>query len=150
LLQVATVTSFLFSLVLIAWAFTLPRRKATVSPAIEASAVAAKTGAGAPEPRPPRDPRATLTAEEYLEYSRQLDRRLLNQVREKQRPAENLPGEDEVRRRWQGRIGDRRAQLQAMRDEFGEEAFREGTLQWQTLRETEAILADGPLDPTSR
>ncbi|WP_182868700.1 hypothetical protein [Stieleria mannarensis] len=133
----AMVCSFLFSTGLIAWAFTLPFR----------------SGAGRGDGRGLGATQATLadleyearlTAQEYVSYSRDLDRRLLSRVRDKNRPTNSGLTKPELHQKWREGVEKRKQQLRQMLKDSGEESFKEGTIEWQTLQDLEKIIRDAP------
>ena len=128
----AILASFLFSGVVMLWAFTLPYRTGGSS---GRSAV--------PANQANLEYVATLSAEDYVNYTRDLDRSLLDRVREKTRRA-RVPDQADVQAAWKNREKVRRRVLHQMRQEAAEDGFAKGTVQWQYQQEVEAADKDTP------
>ncbi|QEF96815.1 hypothetical protein Mal15_08450 [Stieleria maiorica] len=135
----AIVCSFLFSTGLIAWAFTLPFR----------------SGAGRGDGRGLGATQATLTdleyearltADQYVDYTRDLDRRLLSRVRDKNRPTRSGLTKRELHQKWSEGVEKRKQQFHQMLKDSGEESIKEGTIEWQTLQDLQKVISDAPAE----
>jgi hypothetical protein len=136
--KIAIACSFLFSLSLVAWAFTLPFRSGGLStegdlrdlPEVELANL---------------EYEARLSSQGYVDYARDLDRDLLDQVHEKYRlDGPEPPSTRELRQKWKERVRQSGKQLQKMREEGGGRTFEKGTIEWENQREFEKILDDPP------
>ncbi|QDV46545.1 hypothetical protein Enr13x_64540 [Stieleria neptunia] len=129
--------SFLFSTGLVAWAFTLPFRSGSLAGRGNGRASADATLTGL-------EYEARLSDEEYVNYTRDIDRRFLARVQDKNRPQTPGQTKDELHQEWQQRVEKRKAQLRQMVKASGEKVPREGTIEWQTWKDLEKIISDAP------
>ncbi len=137
--SIAIACSFLFSLGLIAWAFTLPFRSGTLDGLQKTRDI--------PEAELVNmEYEAQLSNQAYVQYGRDLDHDLIKKVRAKERDrlSGDLPTPRENRKKWEQGIEQRHRVLQNMRKENGSEDFLEGTIQWQNQKDFEKLLEDEP------
>ena len=133
----AILGSFLFSTGLVAWTFTLPFRSGSLRAKGSGPAPADATLTNL-------EYEARLSADEYVNYTRDIDRRLLARVHDKNRPRTSGQTKDELHQAWQGRVEKRKKQLEQMVRESGETVPREGTMEWQNWKDLEKIMNDAP------
>ncbi|QDV87722.1 hypothetical protein [Planctomycetes bacterium TBK1r] len=133
----AILGSFLFSTGLIAWAFTLPFCSGALTGKKNGLSSAHATLTS-------QEYEARLSAEEYVNHTRDIDRRLLARVQDKNRPGTSGRTKDELHQEWQQRVEKRTKQLNQMVRESGDPVPQEGTIEWQNWKELEKIMADAP------
>lgn len=140
--KLAIVCSFLFSIGLVAWAFTLPFRSGDLPSGLAGAA----NLDGVPQAElASMEYEARLSPQEYVQYTRDLDRRLLNRVADKydqERPQ--WDAKQKIRKQWKKSVARRVEQLKVMRKENGGKAFTKGTIEWQNQQELEKIINDAP------
>jgi len=135
--KLAMTCSFLFSAVVLAWAFNLSVRSLAKRPheTLEAASTSVSSDG--------REYIATLSADEYVRFVSSLDRQLLDRV---QRAAvDRVPSADHARTHWQRRTKRRQQMLERMRAEAGASGFIRGTVQWQFEQELRSADQDAPL-----
>ncbi|MCA9140444.1 MAG: hypothetical protein KDB00_26920 [Planctomycetales bacterium] len=135
--KIAIACSFIFSAALIAWAFTLPFRSTahldTESLKDLPEAELAKL-----------EYEARLSPQAYVEYTRQIDRRLLDRLHDKNLPDRNLPTAWDAREKWVKGVENQKQHLEKMKEEAGEKGFDKNSIEWQHQQELEKILEDTP------
>jgi hypothetical protein len=136
--KIAIACSFLFSLGLVAWAFKQPFRSGGLATGGDQRDL--------PEAELAKlEYEARLSPDAYVEYTRGIDRRLLDRVQDKYRQdGPEPPAMTELSQKWKERVAKRVKQLEQMREENDGEMFEKGTIEWQNQRELEKILDDAP------
>ena len=135
--RLAIAASFLFSTCLVIWSFSMPFRSGSLGheerlknlPEAELASL---------------EYEAKLSAQAYVDYTRDLDRRLLDRVQDKYRVATPPKTRTELVKKWEKGIERRKQQLREMEQELGEETFKKGTIEWQNQQDLEKILGDAP------
>ncbi|MCD0461359.1 hypothetical protein U8335_02830 [Roseiconus lacunae] len=126
--------SYLFSITLLAFAFTSPFRRMENRSGVDASQVSTK------------EYEAQLPAEEYIQYARQMDDRLKSTIRERQLDREaDLPDKREVAEQFRKRAESRKKILRSIYKEAGKEGLVPKTIQWDYAKELEKVADDAPL-----
>ncbi|MEO1617994.1 MAG: hypothetical protein AAFV88_19220 [Planctomycetota bacterium] len=129
--------SFLFSLSLIAWAFTLPFRggsgvkRGSGQQTVDGKLVALEY-------------EARLDAEEYVNYTRQIDQRLMEQLRRKNELDRQAPSDDESNEVWEKTVAKKKQELEQLVESAGEEGIVDGTIESEQQRYLEEVLLDAP------
>ena len=129
----AVAVSYLFSVTLLALAFTAPfRRGSSSADTVEANDVKLEYA-------------AKLDAEQYVDYTRRMDDRVMDAMRRRGQTVERV-NKREVSHRWKQSIESRKKRLEAMRREAGEKGFTPGTVEWQFEKDLEKVAGDAPID----
>lgn len=135
--KIAIACSFFFSTGLLAWAFTLPFRSGSLDDGAKLKNLPEAELANL-------EYEARLSSQAYVQYTRDIDRRLLDRVRDKEGSPSQGPSRPEVRKNWEKRMQARKQQLEVMREEFGGKEFKEGTIEWQNQQDLEKVIDDAP------
>lgn len=135
--KIAIACSFFFSAGLIAWAFTLPFR----------SSGDAEIGLQGNLPQAELanlEYEARLSPQAYVDYTRQIDRRLLDQVQDKRRKDWDVPTAQQTREKWGKSIENRKEQLIKIRKGAGENGYHKDSIEAQYEREAQQVMQDAP------
>ena len=133
-MMIAIAGSFLFSLSLIAWAFTLPFRGGT------------RQGAGADVPAGQLvglEYEARLDPEQYIEFAREKDDDLLDQFRRRREDRRRFATERELRATWKQKTEGAKRELNRLRKEAGKDGFVEGSIEYEQQKQLESVIQDG-------
>lgn len=136
--KIAIACSFLFSTGLVAWAFTLPFRSGSLGNDSKLKNLPQAELANL-------EYEARLSADAYVDYTRNLDRRLLDRVQDKYHTGPQQPQTNrESLRTWQEGVARRKQQLEEMQKDLEGKPFEKGTIQWQNQQDLEKIAEDAP------
>ena len=89
--------------------------------------------------------RANLTSEEYVQYARQLDEKVLRkaQVKSATAPPKSV-SKEETRKAWKSRRDKLREHVQQLNSESGGGGFDDGTAENEYLQQLEKVYQDVP------
>lgn len=137
--KLAIASSFLFSAGVMAWAFTIPFRSNS-----RVDRAALETGVQQAR----LEYEASLSSDEYIDYTRNLDRRLLDQAK-KRSARVSVPDHRDATTAWEKRVATKQRLIKEMFEEAGEQQsgeqrFAKGSVQWQYQQEVEAAGDDAP------
>ena len=135
--KIAIACSFFFSTGLIAWAFTLPFRSGSLS---NVSQHANLSNAE----RAKLEYEASLSPKAYVQYAEDIDRRLIDQVRNASLAQPARQSKRQLRRDWEKRMEKHRRQIEAIRKQIEAGDIQKGTIEWQNLKDLEKLVEDEP------
>ena len=133
--KVAMACSYLFSLGLLAWAFTLPFRSGDPTGRLDGISES---------DRAKLEYEARLSPEEYVQYVRRIDRKLMDQLRDRNEVRHPVPSLEDSRDVWNRRQTKHQQLLKTMRKEAGGKGFEKGTVEWEYQQELEKVRDDSP------
>ncbi|MEM6471475.1 MAG: hypothetical protein AAF802_18070 [Planctomycetota bacterium] len=128
--------SFLFSLSLIAWAFTLPFRSGAFSQ---------RSLQNVPEGElVGLEYEAKLDREQYVDFAKEKDQKLMETLRRKNQVRFPSTTKAEVRASYERTVESKRQELKSLREEVGEAGFIEGSIEHEEQQLLESVIKDGP------
>jgi len=140
LARVAILSSFTFSALVIGWAFSVGLRtsassnRPTANRTVDAETVSLEY-------------EASLSPEEYRDFARDLDRRLLDRARQRSRPDAHETSVEDARSAWKKRMAAGTQMLEKLRQQSEERGFPKGSVQWEYAKQLKAAAEDAPPAP---
>ncbi|OYP34047.1 hypothetical protein [Rhodopirellula sp. MGV] len=127
--------SYLFSITLLAIAFTSPFRRMERKENDSVKATDVKL-----------EYEARIPSEQYVDYAMGLNDDLKDQIRRKNDGSDReLPDRHEVVENWKKRLESHRTIVESIRKEAGEHEIVPGSIQWEYLKELEKVAEDAPV-----
>ncbi|MCC9599972.1 hypothetical protein LOC67_05315 [Stieleria sp. JC731] len=129
---IAVAASYLFSVTLLAFAFTAPFRRTGNAEAVEAKNVKLEY-------------EARMSSDQYVDFSQTFDQRLKDNMRRKaESEAVEYPDHQQVVENWEKRQKKRQAILSELKHEAEEHGIVKDTIQWKYAEDLEKVNQDGP------
>ncbi|TWU05641.1 hypothetical protein [Stieleria varia] len=129
----AIIGSFVFSGGVLTWAFTLPFRHANRPVTVDS----VTTGAD------DRHPEASMTNEQFVAMMVREEQELKTKLQRKYEPPRNLPDLSDSKRHWEESRQRKERMVKKLLANV-EGVPEEGSLEWETAKQLEAVLEDAP------